>query len=534
MWDKLQSMMEGLFDKFKGDLIEALTKDGPKPSGQNARKCDEFFAKMDRMSLALTYGDVRLKPGYSEILPADVDLRTFFSRNISLNIPIVSSPMDTVTGSLMAIRMAILGGLGVIHKGMSPKEQASAIGKVKHYLSAFVTNPITVSPDDTVEAVLAMKEKKGYRFSSFPVIDSTGKVIGLVTGNDFDFCMDHHLLISQIMSKEIIGIEQKASIDKLYSTMSESRKKILPVLDDSGGLQGIYTLADVKRIKTGKSNKYNLDSAGRLRVGAAIGKRDMEERMELLSRQGVDVVVVDAAHGHTKDMAEVIRFCKKNYPGIDVVAGNISESEAALFLAQAGADGIRVGQGPGSICTTRIVAGIGCPQVTAVYNCAKAVRGFGIGVCADGGIEHSGDIPIALGAGASCVMLGNMLAGTKESPGEVIFRNGKAYKVYRGMGSLEAMVDHRTSRERYGLPGDTTADKLVPEGVKGEVDYKGELPAVIFQLVEGAKSGFGYVGARSMEEFQAKADFHRISNAGLEESHPHGLSNIQNTTNYRV
>lgn len=498
------------------------------------RKCDSFFAKMEKVAMALSFGDVRLRPCGSEILPSDVDLRTFFSRNVPLNIPIVSSPMDTVTEHLMAINMAILGGLGVIHKGLTPKEQASAVGRVKCFLSAFVTNPITVSPDDTVETVLRMKEKKGYRFSSFPVIDSEGKVIGLVTGNDFDFCMNHQLKISQIMSKEIIGIERDASIDDIYSAMSARRKKILPVLDGKGGLEGIFTLADVKRIKTGRSNIYNLDKGGRLRVGAAIGIKDAEERMELLSRQGVDVVVIDTAHGHTGEMLKALKFCKKEYSHIDVVAGNISEPEAALFLAKAGADGIRVGQGPGSICTTRIVAGIGCPQVTAVYNCAKAVRGYGIGVCADGGIEYSGDIPIALGAGGTCVMLGKVLAGTKESPGDYFFRNGKAYKVYRGMGSLEAMVDHRTSRERYGLAGDTAADKLVPEGVKGEVDYKGEVSAVVFQFVEGTKHGFGYLGAKNIPIFQARADFHRISNAGLKESHPHGLSNIQDTTNYRV
>lgn len=499
------------------------------------RQCDSFFAKMERIALALSYGDVRLKSGYSKVIPADVDLKTFFSRNVPLNIPIVSSPMDTVTEHKMAIAMAILGGLGIIHKGLSPKDQASAVGKVKHFLSAFITDPITVSPDDTVETVLLMKEKKNYRFSSFPVVDSEGKVIGLVTSNDFDFCMDHQLKISQIMSKEIIGIKQDASIDELYSTMSESRKKLLPVLDPAGGLKGIYTLADVKRIKTGKSNKYNLDSKGRLRVGATIGVReDAEERMELLSRRKTDVVVIDTAHGDSEGVIEALKFCKKNYPSIDVVAGNISEPEAAKRLEKAGADGVRVGQGPGSICTTRIVAGIGCPQVTASYNCAKAVRGSGIGVCADGGIEYSGDVPIALGTGATCVMLGKALAGTKESPGEIFFRDGKAVKIYRGMGSLEAMIDHRTSRERYGLAGNTAADKLVPEGVKGDVDYKGEVSAVVFYFVEGTKSGFGYVGAQNVPEFQAKADFRRISNAGLKESHPHGLSNIQDSPNYRI
>jgi IMP dehydrogenase len=426
----------------------------------------------------------------------------------------------------------VLGGLGVIHKGLSPKDQASAVGRVKHYLSAFVVDPITVSPMDTVEQILKLRTEKNYKFFSFPVIDSEGKVIGLVTRSDFRFCRDTSKTIAQIMSTDIVTARAGLSLQKAYDLMMDRRKKILPILNGGGKLKGIFTLKDVERILSGSRTDYNVDVDGSLRVGAAIGVGDdARERMELLSQKKIDVVVIDTAHGNSRGVIEAIRFCKKNYPHIDVVAGNISEADGARRLARAGADGLRVGQGPGAICTTRIVAGIGRPQVTAVYNCARAVRGSKIPVCADGGIEFSGDMAIGLAVGGSSVMVGKMVAGTTESPGQVIFHDGRSFKIYRGMGSLGAMLDYKASRERYGQGG-VTSDKLVPEGVEGEVEYKGDVSAIVFQLVGGVRSSLGYSGAKNIREFQQRAEVFWFSGAGMAESHPHGLLNMKKAPNY--
>ncbi len=501
------------------------------------RLCDDFFKKIDRTGLALSFNDVRIRTAYSEVLPPDVCLKTKFSRNVPLNIPIVSSPMDTVTETEMAIVMAKLGGLGIIHKGLSPKDQASAVGRVKHYLSAFIVDPITVSPDDTVEQVMKMRTEKDYNFFSFPVVDSTGKVIGLIARSDLRFCEDKSRKISEIMSTDIVTGKAGMSIQEAYRLMMKRRKKILPVLNGGGKLKGIFTLKDVERILSGSRTGYNVDADGSLRAGAGIGVgADAEERMELLCPKKIDVVVIDTAHGNSRGVVEAIRdtvkFCKRNYPQIDVVAGNISEADGARRLARAGADGLRVGQGPGRICTTRITAGVGCPQVTAIHNCEQAVRGMNIPVCADGGIEYSGDAAIGIAAGGSSVMVGGMVAGTTESPGQVIYHDGRSFKIYRGMGSLGAMLDFKASRERYGQGG-VASDKLVPEGVEGEVEYKGDVTGVIYQLTGGIRSSMGYVGARNIREFQQKADFFRISGAGLAESHPHGLLNMKDAPNYK-
>lgn len=497
------------------------------------RKCDIFFKKMNDLGLGLSYGDVLLKPYHSKVLPKDVNLRTRFSRNVPLRIPVVSAPMDTVTESKMAIEMALEGGIGIIHKGLPPKNQALEVSRVKHYLHGFIPDPICVSANDTVEKVLEMKKEKNYKFFSFPVLDKSKKLVGLITRNDFGFCLDEKKKISEIMSKTIISAEEGITIEAACQKMQACHKKILPILDSAGNLKGIYTFADVRRTILGNPDDYNLDAHGSLLVGAAVGVGDYEERMELLSQRKVDVVVVDSAHGDSDRIIKIIKYCKKNYPHIDAVAGNITEAAAAKRLAAAGADGLRVGIGPGSICTTRIISGVGCPQVTAVYNCSRAVRGSDIPVCADGGIKYSGDIAIALAAGAGSVMIGNLFAGTEESPGEVIYKkNGKPVKVYRGMGSLEAMQDNQASRERYGQ-SDSEKDKLVPEGVKGEVDYKGEIAPIIFQLIGGVRSSFGYLGAKNISLLQQRADFYRISSAGLKESHP-SLEDFENAPNYSV
>lgn len=499
------------------------------------RKCDGFFTKAEQSGLALSYNDVRLRTCYSEVLPKDADLRSVFSRNVALNIPIISSPMDTVTEAEMAIAMAMLGGLGIIHKNLPPDMQAKAVKAVKHKLSAFVPDPICRQADQTVEEVLEFVARKKYEFLSFPVLGADGKVIGIVSSSDFEFCMDPKEKISEIMKKEIISAPEGTEVLEAYRLMMKNRIKILPIFNNHHDkLIGIYTLADVKRIVNGSSADYNLAPDGTLRVGAAIGVgEEARQRMELLAKAKVDVVVVDTAHGDSAGVIEIVKYCKRHYPNIDVVAGNVSEADSAKRLAKAGADGIRVGQGPGSICTTRMIAGVGCPQVTAVYNCSKILRGSGVPVCADGGIELSGDIPIALATGAGSVMLGRLLAGTKESPGEVIFREDREQvKVYRGMGSLGAMKDNQASRERYGQAG-TSADKLVPEGVETEEPYKGEVSNIIHQLVGGLKSGMGYCGAKTVPDFQAKADFHRITPAGLRESQPHGLGDrVKKAPNY--
>lgn len=493
---------------------------------------DKFFEKMDKLGLALSYGDVRLKTGHSTILPADANLSSFFSRHVPMNCPIVSSPMDTVTEHKMAIQMAKLGGLGIIHRALSPEDQAAEVAKVKVYLNGLIKKPVCVNENDTIEEIKKIIEDKDFSFRSFPVLNDSGKLVGLLTNNDFDFCTDHKLRAKDVMSDNLITAKDGTALDEAYKIMQDKKKKILPIVNDAGAISGMYVFSDLKRIITGGSPMYNLDANGNLRVGAAIGTgKDVFDRVELLVRKGVDAVVIDTAHGDSKTVVEVLKEIKKNYNSLDVVVGNISEGESAKRLVDAGADGIKVGQGPGSICTTRVIAGIGCPQVTAIYNCAKAVRGSGVPVCADGGIQYSGDITIALAAGAHSVMLGNLLAGTKETPGEVTIRQGSTVKEYRGMGSLAAMQSSAASKERYGQAGNAK-DKLVPEGIEGVVPYKGEVDKIIFQLLGGLRSGMGYVGAATVDELQAKADFYRISSVGLTESHPHSLLVIKDAPNY--
>ena len=499
------------------------------------RKCDTFFAKMEKAGLALTYKDVRLKTRHSDILPKDADLHTRFSRNVSLNMPLVSAAMDTVTEAAMAIVMAELGGLGIIHKNLTPDEQSSAVEKVKHKLNAFIPDPVCIHDSQTVKEILEFIDRKRYGFHSFPVLDASGNIIGIVTSRDFKFCTTETKKISDIMSTKIISATEGTDISAAYKALMKNRISILPVFSRKGKLKGIYTLSDVKRIVSGLSPNHNLATDGTLKVGAAIGVgEDAKERMELLAKARVDVVVIDTAHGDSGSVIEMVKYCKRHYPKIDVVAGNISEPESAKALARAGADGVKVGQGPGSICTTRIIAGVGCPQVTAVYNCAKVLRGSGVPVNGDGGVEHSGDLSVCLGAGADSIMVGKLLAGTTESPGEIIIRpDQKQKKVYRGMGSLEAMKDSKASKERYGQ-GDATADKLVPEGVKTEVNFQGDVSKIVYQLLGGLRSGMGYLGARTIAELQKRADFHRITSAGLQESHPHGLGRIEDAPNYRA
>lgn len=499
---------------------------------KTSREIDSFFKKMDAGGWALTFGDVRLQTDYSEVSPADVSLATKFSRNIVLKMPIVSSPMDTVTESAMAIAMAKEGGLGIIHRGLTPENQAYEIARVKHHLNGKIGKPIIVRPDQTITSVDNLRLENDYQFHSFPVVDSNGKLVGVVTRQDFEFCTCRSNMVSSIMSsKNLITSPLNTSLKQAYEIMITNKKKILPLIDALGKLVGVYVFSDVKRIITGSSAKFNTDKNGHLIVGAAIGTGDKEiERMSLLVERGANVIVIDTAHGDSLPVYETLKQAKKKFPDVDVVVGNVSVGKSATKLVKAGADGIKVGQGPGSICTTRIIAGIGRPQITAVYSCEKAIRGSGVPICADGGITYSGDITIALGAGANSVMLGKLLSGTKETPGDIITTNGVPSKKYRGMGSIEAMKENSSSRERYKQGNDTT--KLVPEGVVGAEPYKGEVTNVLFQLLGGLRSGMGYVGAENIEELHKKANFDRITNVGLDESKPHDIMITAQAPNY--
>jgi IMP dehydrogenase len=466
-------------------------------------------------------------------MPDDVSTETRFSRNVKLKIPIVSAAMDTVTESKMAIGIAKLGGLGVIHKNMGMGEQAAQVAKVKHHLNGLISKPIVVSEDEPVSAILARIEEKGYSFRSFPVLDKEGRVAGLLSGNDFDFCSETALLARDLMTKEFVHGDSRTDITQSYELMRANKKKVLPLLDNGGRLTGLYIFSDVKRIMTGKADMFNTDARNRLRVAAAIGTGpDAIKRAAMLIGEDVDVIVIDTAHGDSGPVIETLAALKKEFPGIDAVVGNVSVGESVKRLADAGADGIKVGQGPGSICTTRIIAGIGRPQVSAIYECAKVADEYGIPVCGDGGISSSGDIAVAIGAGASSVMLGNMLAGVDEAPGEIMFIQGKPSKSYRGMGSLGAMAANKGSRERYNQR-DAGKDSIVPEGVEGIVPYKGTLKEVMVQYVGGLKRGMGYVGAATIEELREKGDFDMITNSGLRESHPHDITITKDSPNYK-
>ncbi len=494
-------------------------------------KKDDFFQKMEEFKIALTFDDVRLKSGYSEIMPDQVDLQSKFSKNVHLKIPIVSAAMDTVTEHKMGIAMALLGGLGVIHKNMSPREQASKVAKVKYYLNGLIDKPICVNQKQTITEILEMREKKEYSFSTFPVINDKNQLVGILSQNDFEFCRDNSAQAKEIMSKKVVIASEGTRLEKAYEIMAKNKKKTLPLVNKNKEVVGMYVFKDVQRIMMNNPAEYNTDDNGQLIAAAAIGVNDFE-RLELLIQEKVNVVVIDTAHADTKLVIENLKEIKKNY-NIDVVVGNVSEPESAERLAKAGADGIKVGQGPGSICTTRIIAGIGSPQVSAIYRCSQVADKYGIPVCADGGLRYSGDIPIAIGAGAFSVMMGGMLSGTKEAPGDIIFRDGRQWKSYRGMGSIGALKEHKGSRERYNqLP--LSKKELIAEGVEGLKLYKGRLNEVIFQYVNGLKRGMGYVGCSNIEELRQKADFIRISGSGKTESHPHDVLITREPPNYSI
>ena len=478
----------------------------------------------------LTFGDVRLRTGYSEVMPKDVDVCGRFSRNVKLNVPIVSAAMDTVTEYKLAIELAKLGGIGIIHKNLTIEQQAKEVSRVKHHLNAFIETPISVSEDDAISDVLKMKKEKKYSFDSFPVLTRDGRLVGLITKNDFDFCQDFGLSVGSVMTKDLIVARVGTTPEEAYRIMMNNKRKILPLVDGDERLIGMYTWRDVDRIFRRSSESFNLDDRGQLIVGAAIGVGgEVYDRIDALQKANVNVVVIDTAHADSKAVIDTLKKIKADYPGLDVVVGNVSNGASVGRLIAAGADGIKVGQGPGSICTTRVVAGIGSPQVSAVYDCVRAMEEHcqesgqqRIPICADGGITMSGDIPIAIAAGADCVMLGSMLAGVSEAPGEVVYVDGRQWKTYRGMGSVSAMAANAGSRERY-LQEDVGKDRLVPEGVMGRVPYKGKLGDILHQYVGGLRKGMGYVGAASIFELQEKGDFVRLTPAGLGESKSHNI-----------
>lgn len=488
--------------------------------------------KAKEEGLALTFDDVRLRTGYAEVMPDNVSIESKFSRNVGLKIPIVSAAMDTVTEYKLAIELAKLGGIGVIHRGLSSEDQAFHIARVKHHLNGLIEKPICVYEDEQISSVLSKRKSKGYTFHSFPVLNKDGRLAGIITGNDFEFCEDSSLSVRNVMSTELLTAPEGTSIDSAYDLMRREKKKILPLIKNNGEISGMYVFSDVKRIKTRSAETYNVDNKGQLRVAAAVGTgEEALERVARLSSKNVDVIVIDTAHGDSRAVIDTLKEIKRNY-SLDVVVGNVSIGESAKRLAGAGADGIKVGQGPGSICTTRIIAGIGRPQVSAVYDCTKAIKGYDIPICADGGFRSSGDIPLAIAAGAHSVMMGNMLAGTEEAPGEIVFVEGRQWKSYRGMGSIGAMETSRSSRERY-LQKQTGKNQLIPEGIEGLVPYKGRLGDVLFQYVGGLRRGMGYVGAASIEELREKGDFDRITSAGFLESHPHDIKITKDSPNYR-
>ncbi|MBL7664958.1 MAG: IMP dehydrogenase [Bacteriovoracaceae bacterium] len=484
----------------------------------------------EKSKLALTYDDVLLKPGYSEVLPHETELKTYFSRRIKMNIPIVSSAMDTVTESRAAIIMAQEGGIGVIHKNLSIHEQAFEVEKVKKYEAGMIMDPITVGPDEPLQTVVELTAK--YKISGVPVVDENKKILGIITNRDMRFETNFTQKVKDVMtSKNLVTTAEGTDFEAAKKILQKHRIEKLPVVDKKGILKGLITIKDIERsIAYPKSNK---DQHGRLRVAAAVGVSDTEfERATALVKAGVDCLVIDTAHGHSKGVLAMVARCKKQFKNIDIVAGNVATAEGCAALIAEGVDGIKIGIGPGSICTTRIIAGIGVPQLQALMDCRKICDKAGIPFIADGGIKFSGDIVKALAAGASTVMIGSLFAGTDESPGEMFTSQGRAYKMYRGMGSIGAMV--QGSKDRYGQGGVEDNIKLVPEGIEGQVPYRGSLSSNIYQLLGGLRAGMGYVGAKNLKELKTKADFVQISQASLKESHPHDVTITKETPNYRL
>lgn len=488
---------------------------------------------MRLLGKALTFDDVLLVPAFSQVLPRDTSLATQLSRNIRLNLPLVSAAMDTVTEARLAIAIAQEGGIGIVHKNLSPKQQAAEVARVKRYESGVLRDPITISPGVPVRDVINLSRQHG--ISGFPVLED-GKVVGIVTGRDLRFETRMDIPVREIMTprERLVTVRDGASLADAKALMHKHKLERVVVVNDAFELRGLFTVKDITK-QTNFPNAAR-DSHGKLRVGAAVGVgEDTEERLELLVKAGVDAVVVDTAHGHSAGVLDRVRWVKKNYPQVDVIGGNIATGAAALALVEAGADGVKVGIGPGSICTTRIVAGVGVPQIMAIDNVATALKGTGVPLIADGGIRYSGDIAKAIAAGACTVMMGGMFAGTEEAPGEIVLFQGRSYKSYRGMGSIGAM--QQGSADRYfqdNTGANPNADKLVPEGIEGRVPYKGSMVSIVFQMAGGLRASMGYCGCPTIDDMRERAEFVEITAAGIRESHVHDVQITKEAPNYRM
>jgi len=479
--------------------------------------------------LALTFDDVLLQPRHSTVLPRDVDLKTKLTRELSLNIPLLSSAMDTVTEANLAIAIAQEGGIGILHKNMSPADQAAQVRKVKKYESGVIADPVTVTPQTTIQEVLDLRLT--YHYSGMPVVDGQD-LVGIVTNRDIRFETDLNKPVSELMTPKdkLVTVKEGTAREEILSLLHQHRIEKILVINDDFKLRGMVTVRDILKAK--EKPLSCKDNRGQLLVGAAVGTgADIEERVGALVESGVDVIIVDTAHGHSQGVIDTIKWIKKQYPDLQVIGGNIATGDAAIALKEAGVDAVKVGIGPGSICTTRIIAGVGVPQITAIQDVAKALKGSGIPLIADGGIRYSGDLCKAIAAGASSVMIGSMLAGTEEAPGEVVLFKGRSYKVYRGMGSLGAMA--RGSSDRY-FQEEIQAEKLVPEGIEGRVPYKGYLSAVAHQLTGGLRACMGYTGCATVEALRTETEFVRITNAGIRESHAHDIVITQEAPNYSI
>ena len=478
----------------------------------------------------LTFDDVTLVTRYADFLPDQTSLASRLTSRITLNIPFVSAAMDTVTEAGMATAMAMLGGIGVVHKNLKPEEQALHVRRVKHHLNGLIMKPVAFRASDTLAYIQQYRDDLHLSFSGFPIVDDQERLVGIVTSSDLRFTKRTAERASDVMTTNVITAAPETTLEQAYNVMMENKIGKLPLVDKDGKLKGLYSFTDVQELVDNAQPLYTRDSRHRLRVAAAVSAGD-HERMAMLAEEEVDVVVVDSAHGHSKGILDMVAWIVKHYPDIDVIGGNIATADGALAIMKAGAHAVKVGIGPGSICTTRVVCGVGIPQITAVYNAAQAV-GDAIPVIADGGICHSGDVPKVLVAGADTVMLGSLLAGTEESPGEKIIHDGRHYVVYRGMGSLAAMKEGKGSRQRYGQDN-VKEDDLVPQGIEGIVPLAGSVKKIMTQFCGGLRSSLGYCGARTVPELKSNGIFYRVTNAGVREAHPHDVKIIKEAPNYR-
>ena len=482
----------------------------------------------------LTYDDVTLVTQYADFLPDDTSLETKLTSRTKMKVPFISAAMDTVTEAPMAIAMALAGGIGCIHKNLEEDDQAKQVKLVKKHLNGMITAPVCFHEDDDISILRAYKQEHKIKFNGFPVLDSEDRLVGMITSSDMRFAPMNAMKLKDVMQKTLLTAKPGTSLRKAYDLMRDNKIGKLPILDKNGRIVGLYSFTDVRRIVENSESSYNLDDKFRLRVCASVsgGKGDLT-RMEKLADAGVDCVVVDSAHGHSKGIVDMTKYIVKHFPKVDVIAGNIATGEAAVALAKAGAHAVKVGIGPGSICTTRVVCGVGIPQLTAVYSAAKALRGSGVAVIADGGIKLSGDVPKALAAGADSVMLGSVLAGTEESPGEKIYSNGRQYVVYRGMGSMAALKNGKGSRARY-FQDNESEDDLVPQGIEGMVPYSGHVKSIMTQFCGGLRASLGYCGSRTIKELQEKGKFYRVTAAGQREARPHDITITKEAPNYRT